>query len=109
MSIQTPAERTAALHAAACALDVLMVAHEGIHHAFFMGGDMEEAAWHTAQLLRTAEALRTAIGPGLVDLARVEQAAADAYAGQLGTVLAIDPGKPGADRTVEWEGPRHEA
>lgn len=103
MDIQTPViapDRLAVLQTAACALDALMVAHEGIHHAFFQGGDMEEAAWHTAALMRTADALRQSIGPGLVDLARVEQAAEEAYAGQPGTVL-------GTDRTVEWEGPSH--
>lgn len=106
MNIQTPLtpERLAVLQAAACALDALMVAHEGIHHAFFQGGDMEEAAWHTAMLMRTTDALRLAIGPGLVDLARVEQAAEEAYAGLPGA-----PGIVSAPATGETVEPSHEA
>lgn len=108
MSIQMPLtpERLAVLQTAACALDALMVAHEGIHHAFFQGGDMEEAAWHTAMLMRTTDALRLAIGPGLVDLARVEQAAEEAYAGLPGAPGIVSA--PATGETVVWE-PSHEA
>lgn len=106
MSIQMPLtpERLAVLQTAACALDALMVAHEGIHHAFFQGGDMEEAAWHTAMLMRTTDALRLAIGPGLVDLARVEQAAEEAYAGLPGAPGIVSA--PATGETVVWE-PSH--
>lgn len=110
MDIQTPViapDRLAALQTAALALDVLMVAHEGIHHAFFKGGRPQEAVWHTAELLRICGALREVLSPELVDHALEMRIAEEAYAGQPGTVLGINPGS--ADRTVEWEGPSHEA
>ncbi|WP_300434774.1 hypothetical protein [Zoogloea sp.] len=102
-SNQTPRP---ALAVAAVSLETLLVAHEGIHHAFFMGGDMQEAAWHTAALLRTAQALRDAIGPGLVDLSLVEQLAEDAYAtyDRPRTVLT-----PAGIQTRPLEGGGHEA